>query len=369
MALREKALATADRPLLIAIIMLCSVSVLALYSASGEDPALLARHGMRAGIAIVLMLLVARIPPSVLAHWSPYVYGFGMLLLVVVLAVGVVGKGAQRWLDLYLLRFQPAEMMKLAVPMMIAWLLTRVSLPPRAAISALAALAALVPAALVMLQPDLGTAILILLAGIIVIFLAGLGWKSIAAVLTAVLAATPALWTFVLHDYQRRRIVTLLDPWADPLGAGYHTIQSIIAVGSGGFEGKGWLASTQARLDFIPERATDFVFAVYAEEFGFIGAVALLLLYLFATCRGLMISFYAHDTYSRLLGGCLSLLFFLHAFVNIGMAIGLLPVVGVPLPLISYGGTSMVTLMIAFGILMSIHRNRKILPRHGQHAI
>jgi rod shape determining protein RodA len=277
--------------------------------------------------------------------------------------VGIIGKGAQRWLDLGLFRFQPAEIMKIAVPMMIAWLLTRSTLPPKPMYLVAAVFAVLLPTVLVILQPDLGTALLIALTGIAVIFLAGISWKLIMAVVISMAATMPVMWAFVLHDYQRQRVLTLFDPWSDPLGAGYHTIQSIIAIGSGGVQGKGWLSGTQSQLEFIPERSTDFIFAVFAEEFGLIGVVVLLLLYLFLVLRGLIIAFYAEDTYSRLLAGGLTLTFFFYVFVNIGMVSGILPVVGVPLPLMSYGGTSMVTLMIGFGILMSISRNRKPLGR------
>ena len=221
----------------------------------------------------------------------------------------------------------------------------------------------LLPTVLVVLQPDLGTAILIASTGVIVIFLAGVGWRLILSVTVALGAAAPLLWYFVLHPYQQRRILTLFDPWEDAKGAGYHTIQSMIAIGSGGVSGKGWLSGSQSQLEFIPERSTDFIFAVYAEEFGLIGILLLMTLYLFLVFRGLMIAFYAHDTYSRLLAGSLSVTFFFYVFVNIGMVSGILPVVGVPLPLISYGGTSMVTLMIGFGMLMSINSNKKMLAR------
>jgi rod shape determining protein RodA len=337
--------------------------MVALYSAGGENINLLTKQGIRIGFAFLLMLLFTRIPPPVLARWSPHIYALGLALLGVVLAVGIIGKGAQRWLDLGLFRFQPAEIMKLAVPMMVAWLLTRSTLPPRLPLIIAALVLILVPTALVVLQPDLGTAILIASTGIMVIFLAGIGWKLVVSVIVALGAIAPVLWVLVLHDYQRRRILTLFDPWADPLGAGYHTIQSIIAIGSGGIRGKGWLAGSQSQLEFIPERSTDFIFAVYAEEFGFVGVLLLLAIYLFLVFRGLMIAFYAQDTYSRLLAGCLSVTFFFYVFVNIGMVAGILPVVGVPLPLISYGGTSMVTLMIGFGILMSIHQHKKMMSR------
>jgi rod shape determining protein RodA len=347
-----------DYPLLSAILMVFGISLVVLFSAGGEDVDQITKHAIRAGFAFVLMFAFSRIPPTVLARWSLHLYLSGMALLFVVLAVGIIGKGAQRWLDLGLFRFQPAEIMKIAVPMMVAWLLTRSTLPPKPAFLILAVFAVLLPTVLVILQPDLGTALLIALAGIVVIFLAGISWKLIMTVIMSMAVIAPVMWAFVLHDYQRQRVLTLFDPWSDPLGAGYHTIQSIIAIGSGGLQGKGWLSGTQSQLEFIPERSTDFIFAVYAEEFGLVGVIVLLLLYLFLVLRGLIISFYAEDTYSRLLAGGLTLTFFFYVFVNIGMVSGILPVVGVPLPLMSYGGTSMVTLMIGFGILMSISRNR-----------
>jgi len=352
-----------DMPLLAAILMLLSLSIVVIYSAGAESTALLTRQSLRIGFALLLMLGFSRISPRTLMRWSPYVYGLGLILLFVVLGFGIIGKGAQRWIDLGLFRFQPAEIMKLGVPMMIAWVMTRSTLPPRIPYLIVSLCLVLLPAVLVVLQPDLGTAILIASTGVIVIFLAGVSWKLIAGVMVALGAVAPVLWFFVLHPYQQRRILTLFDPWADPLGAGYHTIQSIIAIGSGGVSGRGWLGGTQSQLEFIPERSTDFIFAVYAEEFGLIGVLLLMCLYLFLVFRGLMIAFYAQDTYSRLLAGALSVTFFFYVFVNIGMVSGILPVVGVPLPLISYGGTSMVTLLIGFGMLMSIHSNKKTLSR------
>lgn len=348
-----------DIPLLIGLGILCVLGLITLYSANGENINSLFEQGTRIGIALVLLMLVAQIPPLVLARWTPCVYFVGLLLLGIVLLVGISNKGAQRWIDLGLFHFQPSEIMKIGVPMMISWILTRTALPPRALMLALSLLATLVPTALVLVQPDLGTAILLLVGGILVVFLAGLSWKLIIAVFIMMGAAMPVLWNLLLKEYQQRRIITLLDPWADPLGAGYHTIQSIIAVGSGGVHGKGWLAGTQSQLEFIPERNTDFIFAVFAEEFGFLGAVALILLYLFLGFRGLLISFRARASFPRLLGACLSFTFLFHVFVNVGMVIGILPVVGVPLPFISHGGSSMVTLMIGFGMLMGIQRYQK----------
>ncbi|MCY3768282.1 MAG: rod shape-determining protein RodA [Gammaproteobacteria bacterium] len=349
-----------DLPLFSVVLMLFGLSLVILYSASGEDMDRIMKHGIRFGFGLVLLVIFARIPPRVLLQWSPHVYLTGLILLMVVLAIGIIGKGAQRWLDLGFFRFQPSEIMRIAIPMMIAWILARTSLPPKPLSIFLGILVVLLPTVLVILQPDLGTAILIAMTGITVIFLSGIGWKLIFAALFAISIIAPAMWVFVLHDYQRSRVLTLFDPWADPLGAGYHIIQSIIAIGSGGFQGKGWLSGTQSQLEFIPERSTDFIFSVFAEEFGLIGVVVLLMLYLFLVFRGLMIAFYAQNTYSRLLAGGLSATYFFYVFVNIGMVAGILPVVGVPLPLMSYGGSSMVTLMIGFGILMSIARSKKI---------
>jgi len=344
--------------------MICSLSLIVMYSAGGENITLIIKHSIRIAFALVLMFIFTRISPAVLSRWSPYIYIFGICLLLIVLAAGFISKGAQRWIDLGLLRFQPAEIMKLSVPMMVAWILTRSStLPPSPLMLIVSIIIVLVPTILVILQPDLGTALFIASTGILIIFLAGIGWKLIISVVLSMAAIAPVFWVFVLHDYQQTRVLTLFDIWADPLGAGYHTIQSIIAIGSGGTRGKGWLAGTQSHLEFIPERSTDFIFAVYAEEFGFFGVLILLALYLFLVFKGLMISFYAQYTYSRLLAGSLSVTFFLYVFVNISMVSGVLPVVGVPLPLMSYGGTSMVTLMVAFGMLISIDRHKNFLSR------
>lgn len=349
-----------DPPLLIGLGALCVVGLFVLYSAGGEDWSLVLRQTIRVVVALAVMFAVAQINPATLMRWSPHLFAVGLGLLALVLVVGIVGRGAQRWLNLGIIQFQPAEIMKLAVPMMAAWVFTRHPLPPRLRDLAMATLVALVPTVLVVLQPDLGTAVLIATSGILVVILAGMKWRQILIVCTGLAATTPVLW-LLLHDYQRQRIRTLFDPWADPLGAGYHTIQSTIAVGSGGFYGKGWLNGSQSQLEFIPERSTDFIFAVFAEEFGLVGVMALFFGYLFVVARALFISFYARDTYSRLLSGSLALTFFVYLFVNIGMVAGVVPVVGVPLPLISYGGTSMVTLMAGFGILMSIQTHRKLL--------
>jgi len=350
-----------DLPLLVGLLLLCGFGLIVLYSASGENLAQTQRQAVRIGVALVVMLAVAQINPATLRRWSPWLYGIGLLLLVAVLVFGEIGKGAQRWLDLGIVRFQPSELVKLAVPLMIAWYLAEKRLPPSWQRLAIAALMIVVPVLLIAKQPDLGTALLVASAGIFVLFLAGISWRLIGGLMVAAAAAAPVAW-YLMRDYQRQRVLTFLDPEKDPLGAGYHIIQSKIAIGSGGLYGKGWLNGTQSQLDFLPERHTDFVFAVLSEEFGLIGVLALLALYLFIIGRGLYIATRAQDTYTRLLGGALILVFFVYLFVNTGMVTGLMPVVGVPLPLVSYGGTSLVTLMAAFGILMSIHTHRRLLP-------
>jgi rod shape determining protein RodA len=272
-----------------------------------------------------------------------------------------VGKGAQRWLDLGLFRFQPSELVKVTVPMMIAWYLAEKPLPPNWRRILVAGLLILVPTLMIAVQPDLGTALLVAGTGLFVLFLAGLSWRFIATMTALSIPAGWALWEWGMREYQRNRVLTFLDPERDPLGAGYHTIQSKIAIGSGGLYGKGWLNGTQSQLEFLPERSTDFIFAVISEEFGFSGVALLIVLYAAIIFRGLYIASQGQETYCRLLGGALTLLFFLYLLVNTGMVSGLLPVVGVPLPLISYGGTSLVTIMAGFGILMSIHTHRRLL--------
>jgi rod shape determining protein RodA len=312
-------------------------------------------------IAFVLMILLAHINPYHFKRYSTILYGIGVTLLVAVLIMGQIGKGAQRWLDLGFFRFQPSEMLKITAPMMIAWYLSENTLPPKWKQMGIAGLLILIPTLLIAKQPDLGTSILVFSSGAMVIFFAGLSWRFIISIGTIIASLTPIIWHF-MRDYQRARVLTFLDPEADPLGRGYHIIQSKIAIGSGGIYGKGWQGSTQAQLDFLPESSTDFIFAVFAEEFGLSGCLVLITLYIVIISRCLYISIQAQDSYSRLLAGSLSFTFFVYVFVNIGMVIGILPVVGVPLPLISYGGTSMVTLLAGFGILMSIHTHKKFLP-------
>lgn len=350
-----------DAPMLVALLVAVTGGLFILYSASGEDLRQVSRQGTRLAISFAVMLAVAQLSPQTLRRWTPRVFGFGVLLLLAVLLVGEMGKGAQRWLDLGIVRFQPSELMKIAVPMMVAWHLADAALPPTRWRLLVSALLITVPVVMVIKQPDLGTAVLIGSAGFFALFLAGLRWRLLLGFAVVGAAALYPVWQFVLHGYQRERVHTFLNPERDPLGAGYHIIQSKIAVGSGGMYGKGWLNGTQSQLDFLPERHTDFIFAVFSEEFGLIGALLLLAAYLFVVMRGLVIAVQAQDTFSRLLAGSLSLTFFVYVFVNTGMVIGLLPVVGLPLPLISYGGTSMVTVMAGFGILMSIQTHRKLL--------
>jgi len=309
-----------------------------------------------------MMIVVAQIPQHQLYLWTPWFFALGIVLLVLVLMAGDVGKGAQRWLDVYVIKFQPSEMMKLVTPMMLAWYLSERPLPPGFKSLVISAVLVLVPTLLIARQPDLGTAILVAAAGFFVVFLSGIRWRVLIGTLLALLAFVPILW-HMMRDYQKQRVLTLLNPESDPLGSGYHIIQSKIAIGSGGIYGKGWLNGTQSQLDFLPERHTDFIFAVFSEEFGMMGAVVLLSLYAFIILRSLYIATRAQDNFGRLLAGSLSLTFFVYLFVNVGMVSGILPVVGVPLPLVSYGGTSMVTLMVGFGILMSINSNRRLLSK------
>ncbi len=331
-----------------------------LYSASYENAARVANQLGNLAVALAAMWAVAQVPPQTLARLALPAYCAGIALLVAVALGGEVVNGARRWLNLGVLRFQPSEMMKIALPMMLAWYFHRREGAVRLRDFGVAAVLLALPVALIARQPDLGTALLVTAAGFFVIFLAGVGWRLLAGVTVVGLAGMVPLWG-VLHDYQRRRILTLLDPSQDPLGAGYHTIQSTIAVGSGGIAGKGWLNGSQTHLEFIPERHTDFIFAVYSEEFGLVGNVLLLALYALLVARGLAIAAQAATLFGRLLAGSVTLIFFTYAFVNMGMVAGILPIVGVPLPFISYGGTALTTLFIGIGVLMSIQRHRKLV--------
>ncbi len=349
-----------DGPLLGALLLICAFGLAVLYSAVGENPRLAMNQVLRLAVGLSALLVVAQFPPDFLRRWTPWAYAGGLILLVLVLTSGVVTQGARRWLDVGI-RFQPAEIMKLAVPMMAAWYLHQRSIPPRLGQLLLLFIVIVVPTVLIAKQPDLGTALLIAASGIIVVVLAGLSIRFMIALAVLAVPGAMVLWHF-MHDYQRQRVLTLLNPDSDPLGAGYNIIQSKIAIGSGGLFGKGWTNGSQAQLEFLPERDTDFIFAVIGEEFGLFGVLALLGLYVFVIARGLWIAAHAHDTFSRLLAGSISLTFFVYVFVNTAMVSGLVPVVGVPLPLVSFGGTSMVTLMAGFGILMSIQSHRKLLP-------
>jgi len=349
-----------DGPLLGGLLLISALGLVVLYSAVGESMRLWMNQLIRLGVALVAMIIVAQIPPGFLRRWTPWAYFGGLILLVLVLLTGEVSQGARRWLDLGI-RFQPSEIMKLAVPMMAAWYLHDRQIPPRFSQIMIIAVIIVVPTVLIARQPDLGTALLIAASGIIVIVLAGLSIRLMIALAALSVPGAYGLWQF-MQDYQKQRVLTLLDPDSDPLGAGYNIIQSKIAIGSGGLFGKGWTNGSQAQLEFLPERDTDFIFAVMGEELGLLGVLSLIVLYMFVVGRGLYIAVQAPDTYSRLLAGSISLTFFVYVFVNTAMVTGLIPVVGVPLPLVSFGGTSMVTLMAGFGILMSIHSHRKLLP-------
>lgn len=353
-----------DPWLLGGLLTLGAAGLVVLYSGSGGDFDLVKRHGMRLGLGLALLIMVAQVPWTVLRAITPGFYIATIGLLVIVAFFGE-GRGAQSWLNLGVIRFQPSELAKLSLPMMLAWLLQATPLPPRTGVLVVAALLIALPVLLIAEQPDLGTALLVAISAVCLLFLAGLSWRWIVLALGGLAAAAPIVWHF-LHEYQRNRVRTFLDPEADPLGHGWNIIQSKIAVGSGGLLGKGYLAGTQSQLDYLPEHTTDFALAVLAEEFGFIGVTALLLVCLFITARGLFIASRARDSYSRLLAGSLALTFFVYVLINSAMVAGLLPVVGVPMPLISYGGTSAVTLLVGFGIVMSVRRHRRSqVPRHA----
>jgi rod shape determining protein RodA len=349
-----------DGPLLLAVLAVCAAGLVVLFSAAGEDLGVFLRQAARVGLGLAVLVTLAQVPPRVWRAVAPWLYALGVVLLVAVALTGDIAMGAQRWLDLGVVRFQPSELMKIAVPLACAWYLHDKPLPPSLGTLVVLAVAILVPVLLIAEQPDLGTALLVAAGGGLVVLLAGLQLRYIAGLGALLAAAVPVVWHF-LHDYQRRRVFTFLNPQEDPLGAGYHTIQSQIAIGSGGLFGKGYMNGSQAQLEFLPERSTDFIFAVIGEEWGLVGLAVLLLLYLLVIARGLYIAVQAQDTFSRLTAGALTLTFAVYVFVNSGMVAGLLPVVGVPLPLVSYGGTSMVTLMAGFGILMSIHSRRKLV--------
>ena len=345
-----------DPWLLLGIFCLMTLSLITLYSVS---PDWVVPQLIRLAIAVTAMLVMAQIPPEVYQRWTPIIFLIGVLLLIAVLVFGHTGKGAQRWLDLGFTKFQPSEIMKLIMPFAVAYYISQYTLPVRLKYAVIALLIVILPTLLIAKQPDLGTSILVASSGIFVLFLSGISWVYIIIATVAVLAFAPVLWFYLMHDYQRSRVMTLFNPEADPLGAGYHIIQSKIAIGSGGFWGKGWQQGTQSQLEFLPERHTDFIFSVYSEEFGFMGILLLLTIYLFIIGRGLWIANQAQDAFTKLVAGSIILTFFVYIFVNIGMVSGLLPVVGVPLALISYGGTSIVTLLAGFGVLMSFNTHKR----------
>jgi len=349
-----------DVPIVLTVFAICALGFVVLYSAVGESSTLVLRQAARFTVAMLVFGMIAQVSPRSLRTWSPWIFCVSLGFLLLVMVNGVVGGGAQRWLDVGLFRFQPSEIMKISVPMMVAWFMHERTLPPTFTHLLVLMLIMCVPTLLIARQPDLGTAILVMASGGLTVLLAGLSLKLILGLGVIALGSIPVLWNYML-DYQRARVLTFLNPESDPLGAGYNIIQSKIALGSGGLFGKGWLNGTQAHLEFLPERSTDFIFAVMGEEFGLLGLLLLLGLYLVLVGRGLYIAAQAQDTFTRLLAGGLSLTFFVYVFVNTGMVCGLLPIVGVPLPLVSAGGTSMVTLMAGFGILAAIRGNRKLL--------
>ncbi|EHD22521.1 MULTISPECIES: peptidoglycan glycosyltransferase MrdB [Brenneria] len=353
-----------DFPFLICILALLGYSLLVMWSASGQNIAMMERKIVQIVLGLFVMVIMAQIPPRVYEGWAPYLYIVCVILLMLVDIFGQISKGAQRWLDLGFVRFQPSEIAKIAVPLMVARFINRDMCPPSLKNTAIALVIIFTPTLLVAAQPDLGTSILIAASGLFVLFLAGMSWRLIGIAVLLLVAFIPILWFFLMHDYQQARVMMLLDPESDPLGAGYHIIQSKIAIGSGGLSGKGWLHGTQSQLEFLPERHTDFIFAVLAEELGLIGVLVLLAMYLFLIMRGLVIAANAQTSFGRVMVGGLMLILFVYVFVNIGMVSGILPVVGVPLPLVSYGGSALIVLMAGFGIVMSIHTHRKMLSKN-----
>lgn len=352
-----------DLPLLTGLLVLGLFGTVVLYSASGGDQEMLIRQIARVAIAFAVLFIVAQTPPHWLKIITFWLFVIGLIMLIAVPLVGESHKGAQRWLNLGIFLVQPSEMMKLIIPMMVAAYLSEQHLPPEPKRLLIATVIIILPALLIAKQPDLGTSLLIASAGFFVLFMAGISWKIIAGLTVSAAALLPLFWHYLMKGYQKQRVLTFLDPESDPRGAGYHIIQSKIAIGSGGGFGKGWFNGTQSQLEFLPERHTDFIFAVLAEEFGFLGVLFIFSIYLFIIFRGLTIATEAQETYTRLLAGGITMIFFTYFFVNVGMVTGLLPVVGLPLPMVSYGGTSMVTLMAAFGILMSIHTHRRLLNK------
>lgn len=349
-----------DGWLLLLLLILGTGSLFILYSASGKNIDLLLKQASSFGLGMLAVVVIAQFDPRFMARWVPLAYVVGVVLLTVVDVMGHTAMGATRWINIPgVIRFQPSELMKIIMPMTIAWYLSRHNLPPRFKHIAVSLVMIGIPFVLIVKQPDLGTSLLILASGAFVIFMAGLQWRWILGAVAAVVPIAVGMWYFVMHDYQKRRVLTFLNPESDPLGSGWNIIQSKAAIGSGGVLGKGWLLGTQSHLDFLPESHTDFIIAVLAEEFGLVGVCLLLLMYLLLLARGLVITVQAQTLFGKLLAGALTMTFFVYVFVNIGMVSGLLPVVGVPLPFISYGGTHLVTLLSGFGILMAIHTHRK----------
>ena len=347
-----------DLGLLLGLIAITGYGMLVLYSASGANEVMFRNRIIQVVLGFTVLLVMAQLPPKFYQRIAPYLYLIGFILLILVDAIGTTSKGAQRWLDLGIIRFQPSEIVKLAVPLMVAVYLGNRPLPPKLSETFIAIAMIMLPTLLVAIQPDLGTAILVIASGLFVVFLAGMSWWLIFAALVGLAGFIPIMWLYLMHDYQRTRVLTLLDPEKDPLGAGYHILQSKIAIGSGGIWGKGWMQGTQSQLEFLPEPHTDFIFAVMSEEHGMVGFGVLIAIYLFIIIRGLMIAVNAQTSFGRILAGATTLIFFVYLFVNIGMVSGILPVVGVPLPLFSYGGTSYVAIMASFGLVMSIHTHR-----------
>jgi len=351
-----------DFPLFLAFLAIFMISLTAIYSASDSNIDVVINQGIKILISISAMLVVAQFSPLSYARIGPWLYFLCLVLLILVLVIGETRNGATRWLNIGITSFQPSELMKIAMPLMIARYIARGALPPDVSSVALSITIVLIPSYLIMQEPDLGTSILIAFSGLVVIFLSGLKKRYLAIAFTLFLAYLPFMWSSI-HPFQKKRVLSFLNPESDPLGSGYHLIQSKIAIGSGGLFGKGWLNSTQGQLDFLPERTTDFIFAILAEEFGFLGVSLLIGIYLFIIGRGIMIAINAQDLFSRLLASSISLTFFVYVFVNIAMTTGLLPVVGVPLPLISSGGTSMVTIMIGLGMLISVQTHRRLVEK------
>lgn len=351
-----------DLPLLLLLLALCIAGLVILYSASGQDWAYVERQAIRMAAGFAALIFLAQVPPRVIMRVGPWLYLLGVALLVGVILFGVGAKGAQRWLALPGFRFQPSELMKLVLPIVVAGYIARYTLPPNFKAIIVSLILIAIPFALIMKQPDLGTSLLIGASGVFILLFSGIYWRWIFLSAGIVAASLPGLW-MIMKDYQKQRVLTFLDPESDPLGSGWNIIQSKTAIGSGGLSGKGFLSGTQSQLDFLPESHTDFIIAVIGEELGMKGVLVLLALYLLIVGRGLMIAVKAPDSFSRMLAASITLTFFVYVFVNIGMVSGILPVVGVPLPMVSYGGTSIVTLMIGFGLLMSIHTHKSMLRR------